>query len=345
MRRQGFTLQSPPVTPPTLEVASGAGAAEISSASYPSSLLPSKLPPKPQQSHPSVPTGAAGASLALRDLRDAFIATMKPPVLPPWFLGPVEGAASVGGAAAGKRALGTAAARVDAGAAGAASPSGRGVTLRTTQAVAPGELLAVSLPLAICYCRQGTTPENEDLTDVMLFSVGDDGGDGASTAASAEVLPVVAAAPASVAAEGQQAEVVVSSTFSGLTDLQHSLLSCLWRGHYEMDSSQPPPRPQPPDSIDGALAAEDAGHGSSTMSSSRTKTGGSSISPGWPVRRTFLQMVAQSAADAAAPRSPPLEPEALLHRLVNMNCHGENFQVSRMGDVYVCVFHYMSDRA
>lgn len=36
-----------------------------------------------------------------------------------------------------------------------------------TSAVPPGQLLLVAAPLGILYCEEGTTPENEDLADLM----------------------------------------------------------------------------------------------------------------------------------------------------------------------------------
>ncbi|GFR44879.1 hypothetical protein Agub_g6222 [Astrephomene gubernaculifera] len=221
---------------------------------------------------------AAGADLALRDLRDTFIATMTPPSLPPWFLGPLEVVA-------------------------AGRATGRGVSLRATRSVAAGELLAVSLPLAIRYSRRGTTPENEELADLMMLTMtgqqqqqqgqgrhvrhGGVGGNRREAAAAA------AAGSSSGAVNG-------NGSFSGLTDLQQSLLGLL-------------PRAAP------AAAAAPGGSSSAGGASS-------SVAVGPAVKRAFLEMVARSAADSSAPRSPPVLGAEELYRVVNGSCMGEEFQ-------------------
>ncbi|KXZ56001.1 hypothetical protein GPECTOR_2g1553 [Gonium pectorale] len=268
--------------------------------------------------------GGGGAALALRELQDTFIATLKAPSLPPWYLGPVEVVESAPEAAGGShgrgarrgRARGGAGAATDtvaasqpdgaaavtaaaAAAAAGGEPRRRGFALKVTRAVAAGELLAVSLPLAIRYCRRGTTPENEELADMMMAA-----GPLATAAAAGGVegrraKGRVEAAPAAPAG-------APVNRFAGLTDLQQSLLGRLWRGHRPGAAASAAPAPASP--------AKDAtgpggGHGG-----------------GGPVKRQFLQLVAASAADAAAPRSPPLLSADELYRVVNLNCLGEDFQ-------------------
>ncbi|KAF6262337.1 hypothetical protein COO60DRAFT_649132 [Scenedesmus sp. NREL 46B-D3] len=56
---------------------------------------------------------------------------------------------------------------------------GKGRGVFTTAAVAAGDLLLVAQPLALLYCEEGTTPENEELADTLTAAV-------VATAAAAE---------------------------------------------------------------------------------------------------------------------------------------------------------------
>lgn len=298
MRGLGFTLQ------PTEAEQAAAAAAAVAAASAASAAAADASPTGDAGGGSSAVK--TGADAVLRDLRDTYIATMKAPILPPWFLGPVEAAAvaprtprspkSKGGSGSAPSASTSASA--GAGASEAPAPSGRGVTLRTTRAVAPGELLAVSLPLAVCYCDRGTTPENEELADLMLGTPG-------AAAAAGRITAVVADAEDNV--------------FEGLTDLQQSLLGMLWRGHGAAASSDDGSSA----GSTGEAAAAPEAQGAQGKASSTGGGGGSG-----PVKRAFLEMVAKSAADGGAARSLPLVsgPEEL-YRLVNLNCMGEDFQV------------------
>ncbi|KAF8059148.1 hypothetical protein HT031_005320 [Scenedesmus sp. PABB004] len=68
----------------------------------------------------------------------------------------------------------------------AAPGMGRG--LFTTDAAAPGDLLLVAAPLALLYCKEGATPENEELAEALSAAVaasrsgsGGSGGGGSSS--------------------------------------------------------------------------------------------------------------------------------------------------------------------
>jgi hypothetical protein len=49
--------------------------------------------------------------------------------------------------------------------------AGKGRGLFTSAAVASGDLLMVAQPLALLYCEEGTTPENEELADALAAAV------------------------------------------------------------------------------------------------------------------------------------------------------------------------------
>ncbi|KAG2494481.1 hypothetical protein HYH03_007250 [Edaphochlamys debaryana] len=256
---------------------------------------------------PAAATKSGGAEGALASLRDSFIASLRAGSLPPWFLGPVEFQTSnkpstAGGPTANDQPL----------------PTNRGVAMRTTRAVVAGELLAVSLPLGVAYCRRGTTPENEDLADLMM-------GRGPG---------------------GQGGEPGGGEGFAGLTDLQQSLLGLLWRGHGQPASAPTPaaaaaaPEPEPapeaaaPEAVAEAPAEAPAAAPSGGRRGGRRRGGrgggrgaASAEATGVPgLRRGFLELVAKSAADASAARGPPLLPPDDLYRLVNLNCLGEDFE-------------------
>ncbi|KAG2445960.1 hypothetical protein HXX76_000563 [Chlamydomonas incerta] len=302
MRSLGFTLQ------PTEAEQAAAIAAAAAAASAAAAAAAAAAADASPTGDASSGAGAvkSGADAVLRDLRDTFIATLKAPSLPPWFLGPVEvGAVAPRAPRSSKPKDGSSSAHNATTSTSASAPepvaTGRGFTLRTTRAVAPGELLAVSLPLAMCYCDRGTTPENEELADLMLGT------------------PGAAVAAGRITAAVADAE---DNDFEGLTDLQQSLLGMLWRGHGAAASGT--------DGSDGSgsgspgeAAAASAAQG---LKGKASWTGGSGGGSG-PVKRAFLEMVAKSAADGGAARSLPLvsgPPE--LYRLVNLNCMGEDFQ-------------------
>jgi hypothetical protein len=60
--------------------------------------------------------------------------------------------------------------------------AGKGRGIFTITAVAAGDLLLVAQPLALLYCEEGTTPENEELADALAAAV-------AATAAAAAQAP------------------------------------------------------------------------------------------------------------------------------------------------------------
>jgi hypothetical protein len=52
-----------------------------------------------------------------------------------------------------------------------AACAGKGRGIFTTAAVAAGDLLLVAQPLALLYCEEGATPENEELADALAAAV------------------------------------------------------------------------------------------------------------------------------------------------------------------------------
>ncbi|KAG2452524.1 hypothetical protein HYH02_002762 [Chlamydomonas schloesseri] len=315
MHSLGFTLQ------PTEAEQAAAAAAAAATAAAGAANAAADASSTGDAAAASSATGAVktGADAVLRDLRDTYIATMKSPTLPPWFLGPVEAAAVAPRAPQPPKPPrgGSSASSSNSSAPSAQEPvaTGRGFTLRTTRAVVPGELLAVSLPLAVCYCDRGTTPENEELADLML------GTPGAAVAAGR-----IAAAVADAKDEDNE--------FVGLTDLQQSLLGMLWQGHGAAagsgggggaGSTGGSASGGGSSSADTAAAAAPAAPAAPGGKGKASRGGGGS--GGGPVKRAFLELVAKSAADGGAARSLPLVsgPEEM-YGLVNVNCIGEDFQ-------------------
>ncbi len=341
MQGLGFTLE------PEFVAAAAAAAANTTPAASegpPAASTPS--PPAAADGGAAGGSGGAPASAAdrvMRDLRDTYLATARPPALPPWFLGPVEpdpraatrafstnmhkhkgGASSskarkeAGSEQEGEEATAAAAPAVEATGEipgpGRSGPTGRGVGLRTTRAVAPGELLAVSVPLAIAYCRLGTTPENEDLADLMLAGEGGEGGEGqgqegggARSSRQGAAGEAGSRAAQGQGPEGEEEPLEVTGQFNGLTDLQQSLLGMLWAGHGAADGN----------GVDSA----GAGAGAAGEKAARGGAGAGGV------KRALLELVARSAGDASLPRSRPLVGQQELYRLVNANCMGEDFQV------------------
>lgn len=328
----GFTLQDtqPPQPPSPAPLTITTNTASDTSTNGQQPATPEDRTPYPAivvaAAAASPRTSTSGADAALRDV---FLATMAAPRLPPWYLGPVEveggGAQRRGGAGepdrskrgqrkqlvAGKEQQGNREEDekgADTGAAATAAatttttattPSNRGAaSLRTIRTVAAGELLAISVPLGIRYCRSESTPENEELAELMM---GAEAGAGPGRGS-----------------KGWNLE----NSFPGLTDLQQSLLGMMWQGHSAL----------PPLTATGSETATNA-------SETRTAESGQVLGPRGgggggvgPVKRAFLEMVAQSAEDETAPRAPPLLPAGELYKLVNMNCLGEEFQASDVLD-------------
>ncbi|MEW5305732.1 MAG: hypothetical protein WDW36_008251 [Sanguina aurantia] len=180
------------------------------------------------------------------------------------------------------------------------STGGGGSLYRGLQATAPlpaGALLMVSLPLAILTRPEGSTPENEELADLMLPPAGSGSGSGSSSAqeAGSSADPQPAAGPGPLDPDAGD-EVVYGGgggggssgggssgggveLFGGLTEAQQRVL-------LQLD--------------DGDAAA--ARH---------TQL---------PTREEL-----QACASGEGPRSPITLAPALFTRLVNLNCSGEEF--------------------